>query len=140
MRVVITGGKRGIGTAITAHFRARGDDVVPLSSADLDVTDEAAVAHVLGELGPVDVLVNNAGVSSSAPVKRTTLAEWPRFVTWLTDPGGGGSGRRRPDRPWRARRHRARRRSATSRVTCPRGCGSRRGGGRARHRDAAAGR
>jgi NAD(P)-dependent dehydrogenase (short-subunit alcohol dehydrogenase family) len=76
--VVVTGGKRGIGVAITAHFQALGDTVVPLSSADLDVTDEAAVQRVFGELGAVDVLVNNAGVSSSAPVKRTTLAEWER--------------------------------------------------------------
>jgi NAD(P)-dependent dehydrogenase (short-subunit alcohol dehydrogenase family) len=76
--VVVTGGKRGIGVAITAHFRALGDTVVPLASADLDVTDEAAVQRVFGELGAVDVLVNNAGVSSSAPVKRTTLAEWER--------------------------------------------------------------
>ncbi|MDA0161193.1 SDR family oxidoreductase [Solirubrobacter ginsenosidimutans] len=78
MKVVITGGKRGIGTSITAHFEALGHDVVPLASADLDVTDEAAVARVFGELGPVDVLVNNAGVSSSAPLKRTTLDEWHR--------------------------------------------------------------
>ena len=33
---------------------------------------------MFGEIGPVDVLVNNAGVSSSAPLKRTTLAEWER--------------------------------------------------------------
>src|ERR1044072_4352789 len=43
MKVVITGGKRGIGTSITAHFEALGHEVLPLSSADLDVTDEAAV-------------------------------------------------------------------------------------------------
>jgi NAD(P)-dependent dehydrogenase (short-subunit alcohol dehydrogenase family) len=76
--VVVTGGKRGIGTAITAAFSA--ENVIPLSSADLDVTDEDAVARVFGEIGPVDVLVNNAGVSSSAPVKRTTLAEWERQI------------------------------------------------------------
>ena len=73
--VVVTGGKRGIGAAISAAFA--GDDVVALGSADMDVTDEQAVARVLGEL-EVDVLVNNAGVSSSAPVHRTTLDEWER--------------------------------------------------------------
>jgi NAD(P)-dependent dehydrogenase (short-subunit alcohol dehydrogenase family) len=77
MKVVVTGGKRGIGTSIRAHFEALGHDVVPLSSADLDVTDEDAVTRMLAGL-EVDVLVNNAGVSSSAPVKRTTLAEWER--------------------------------------------------------------
>jgi NAD(P)-dependent dehydrogenase (short-subunit alcohol dehydrogenase family) len=74
--VVVTGGKRGIGAAISAAFA--GEHVVPLSSADLDVTDEEAVARVFGEIGDVDVLVNNAGVSSSAPLKRTSLADWER--------------------------------------------------------------
>jgi NAD(P)-dependent dehydrogenase (short-subunit alcohol dehydrogenase family) len=73
--VVVTGGKRGIGVAICAAFA--GENVIPLSSADLDVTDEAAVASVLGSL-EVDVLVNNAGVSSSAPLHRTSLDEWER--------------------------------------------------------------
>jgi NAD(P)-dependent dehydrogenase (short-subunit alcohol dehydrogenase family) len=73
--VVVTGGKRGIGAAISAAFSD--ERVIALSSADLDVTDEAAVARVLGELA-VDVLVNNAGVSSSAPLKRTSLADWER--------------------------------------------------------------
>ena len=73
--VVVTGGKRGIGAAISAAFA--GDHVVALGSADMDVTDERAVAEVLGEL-EVDVLVNNAGVSSSAPVHRTSLDEWER--------------------------------------------------------------
>jgi len=73
--VVVTGGKRGIGAAISAAFA--GDEVIALGSADMDVTDEAAVASVLGAL-EVDVLVNNAGVSSSAPVHRTSLEEWER--------------------------------------------------------------
>jgi NAD(P)-dependent dehydrogenase (short-subunit alcohol dehydrogenase family) len=76
--VVVTGGKRGIGRVIWDHFEAAGDKVIPLASADLDVTSEEEVQRVFGDIGPVDVLVNNAGVSSSAPVKRTTLAEWER--------------------------------------------------------------
>jgi NAD(P)-dependent dehydrogenase (short-subunit alcohol dehydrogenase family) len=78
--VVITGGKRGIGAAIAWHFEGLGDRVIPLSSAELDVTDEQAVIEVFGGIGPVDVLVNNAGVSSSAPLKRTTLDEWERQI------------------------------------------------------------
>jgi NAD(P)-dependent dehydrogenase (short-subunit alcohol dehydrogenase family) len=73
--VVVTGGKRGIGAAIAARFE--GENVIPLSSADLDVTDEAAVQRFFAEL-EVDVLVNNAGVSSSAPVVKTTLDAWRR--------------------------------------------------------------
>ena len=78
--VVVTGGKRGIGASIAWHFEGLGDRVIPLSSAELDVTDEQAVTEVFGGIGPVDVLVNNAGVSSSAPLKRTTLEEWERQI------------------------------------------------------------
>ena len=76
--VVVTGGKRGIGAAIAARFG--GENVIPLSSADLDVTDEAAVAALLRGARAVDVLVNNAGVSSSAPLAKTTLDEWNRQI------------------------------------------------------------
>jgi NAD(P)-dependent dehydrogenase (short-subunit alcohol dehydrogenase family) len=73
--VVVTGGTRGIGAAITRRFTDAGDKVVALGSADLDVTREDQVAGVLGSL-EVDVLVNNAGISASAPVHRTTLDDW----------------------------------------------------------------
>ena len=75
-RVVVTGGTRGIGAAIAAHFTAAGNDVVAVGRAECDVADEAAVAALFARIGTVDVLVNNAGVASSAPLERTTLADW----------------------------------------------------------------
>lgn len=87
-RVVVTGGAKGIGLAIVQRFAALGDDVVALGrdrqalerlqvrAMVCDVTDEDAVTTTFGELGAVDVLVNNAGFAESAPLERTTAASW----------------------------------------------------------------
>jgi NAD(P)-dependent dehydrogenase (short-subunit alcohol dehydrogenase family) len=43
------------------------------------VTDDAAVAALAAELGPVDILVNSAGiVGPNKPLLETTAAEWRR--------------------------------------------------------------
>ncbi len=86
--VVVTGGAKGIGLATVRRFAALGDEVVALGrdrtaldrapgrGVVCDVTDEGAVAATIDALGPVDVLVNNAGMAESAPLQRTTLESW----------------------------------------------------------------
>jgi 3-oxoacyl-[acyl-carrier protein] reductase len=80
---VVTGAASGIGRATAALFAEDGAKVAALDRAQpdtphgggawtVDLTDEAAVDAVLAEvreqLGPVDVLVNNAGVSLPAAI------------------------------------------------------------------------
>jgi NAD(P)-dependent dehydrogenase (short-subunit alcohol dehydrogenase family) len=81
--VVVTGGGKGIGLAVVARFAgAGGRDRAALeasgaASAEVcDVADEEQVATLFARLGPIDVLVNNAGLARGAPVRRTSLDEW----------------------------------------------------------------
>ena len=54
------------------------------TSARRGVTDatsvETACARTAAELGPVDVLVNNAGIAESAPFGKTTVESWERHL------------------------------------------------------------
>jgi len=75
-RVVVTGGTRGIGKAVADRFRAAGDEVIATGRAELDVTDEAAVSEFFARHNDIDVLVNNAGVSTSAPLTKSTVDDW----------------------------------------------------------------
>lgn len=100
-RVVITGAGSGIGAAAALRFAAEGSHVIAVDldgataqatvdrchAADAradayvcDVADADAVtalaAAVEQEHGPVDVLVNNAGVGIAGPFLDSTLEDW----------------------------------------------------------------
>jgi NAD(P)-dependent dehydrogenase (short-subunit alcohol dehydrogenase family) len=78
--VVVTGGTKGIGKAIVERFEAAGDRVIGVGRATCDVTDEEQVDALFAQTGPVDVLVNNAGLAEGAPVVRTSLEAWRRHL------------------------------------------------------------
>lgn len=78
---LVTGGGRGLGAATAERLRADGLRVITLDLAGadvaVDVSDEQALRGVAGEIGPVDVLVNSAGiVGPNKPLVETTPEEW----------------------------------------------------------------
>jgi meso-butanediol dehydrogenase / (S,S)-butanediol dehydrogenase / diacetyl reductase len=101
---LVTGGASGIGAGIAqvlaeagaavAIGDLNGDAAAAVAKAlpgpaahlglRLDVTDRAstdqAVSQVEQQLGPIDVLVNNAGISSVAPFLDITDADWDRLL------------------------------------------------------------
>ena len=99
---LVTGGTRGIGRAISVALRDQGYSVAAnyagndeaanafsketgISVFRWDVADYDACAEgiktVEAALGPVDVLVNNAGITRDAMLHKMTLAQWREVIS-----------------------------------------------------------
>ena len=107
MNVLVTGGSRGIGEAISREFARKGYDViinfknsmdraeelkeeleaeygVSVMLAQADITDEVSVENmideIITELGSIDVLVNNAGIVIDREFEDRTLQDWKQTL------------------------------------------------------------
>ena len=92
--VLVTGGNRGIGLAIAQAFAKHGDRVAVthrgsgspegLFGVQCDITDPAAVdaafSSVEAELGPVEVLVANAGITDDTLLLRMSEEQFGRVL------------------------------------------------------------
>jgi acetoacetyl-CoA reductase len=98
---IVTGGTRGIGASISTRLRADGYAVAAVYGSNdeaaaafrqandvgtfkFDVADPAAaaagVAQIEAELGPTELLVNNAGITRDSMFHRMTYEQWSAVI------------------------------------------------------------
>jgi acetoacetyl-CoA reductase len=98
---LVTGGSRGIGEAISKALKAEGYEVAAtyagndekaaaftaatgIKTYKWDVADyessKAGIAQVEADLGPIDVVVANAGITRDAPFHKMTPQQWKEVV------------------------------------------------------------
>lgn len=98
---VVTGGTRGIGEAISSALKSKGYRVgatyagndaaaqkfqastgIPVFKFDVGdyASCEKGVAQITRDLGPIDVLINNAGITRDAVLHRMSQAHWSDVV------------------------------------------------------------
>jgi len=98
---VVTGGTRGIGAAIARALKGAGyrvaavyagndeaaqkfkaESSIPVFKWDVSSYDAcvAGIKQIEAELGPIEVLVNNAGITRDAPFHRMTPEQWTAVI------------------------------------------------------------
>src|SRR5437016_13981963 len=98
---VVTGGTRGIGEAISKALKAAGYKVAASYAGNDEAANKfkaatginvykwdvssfdacaAGLKQVESDLGPVEVLVNNAGITRDAPFHRMTPDQWSQVI------------------------------------------------------------
>ena len=98
---LVTGGTRGIGAAISKELKAAGYNVAAVYHGNDEAAQKfkaetgiavykwdvaafdacaAGIRQVEADLGPVDVLVNNAGITRDAQLHRMTLEQWQAVI------------------------------------------------------------
>ena len=98
---VVTGGTRGIGAIVSEQLKAKGYNVAAIYSANneaakkfnavsdiatykVDVSDfndcQAGITQIEADLGPVEVLVNNAGITRDGTLHRMKAENWQAVI------------------------------------------------------------
>lgn len=98
---LVTGGSRGIGAAISKALKAEGYNVAAtyagndeaaanfteetgIKTYKWDVADyessKAGIAQVEADLGPIDVVVANAGITRDAPFHKMSPEQWQQVI------------------------------------------------------------
>lgn len=98
---LVTGGSRGIGEAISIALKDRGYTVAAnyagndkkaeeftkqtgIATYKFDVGDysacEEGIKKIIAELGPVEVLVNNAGITRDTTINRMDVQQWDDVI------------------------------------------------------------